>query len=116
MYRIRKIDLGTVAIYSFFVFLIVSLIFVVPIGLIGMLVSNFIASQTSPMIPTESSFNPMTLFSGIFIFVMPVLYGIIGAIMNTVLAFIYNMLSIKLGGIKISLEKAERMMQVQPPH
>jgi hypothetical protein len=38
---------------------------------------------------------------------MPIIYSVMGTIMNTIIALIYNLLSLKLGGIKLSLRKIE---------
>jgi len=101
MYQLRKIDIGTVALYSFLMFLILSLIIFIPFGLIITLVSTLVPS-TGEM---ETEMFPF--FGGIFLIVVPLFYAVIATIMNVLMALLYNLLSLKLGGIKVSLEKIE---------
>ena len=99
MYQLKKIDIPTVALYSFLMFLILGLIFFLPLGLLISLISSMIPDTGMP----EQDFIPF--FGGIFIIIIPVFYAIIGMIVNVLIALLYNLLSIKLGGIKINLEK-----------
>jgi hypothetical protein len=104
MYQLKKIDLAGVALYSFIIFLIIGLLIFLPIGFISIIFTQFL-SRSEFYSPGHSSVYP--IFGGFFIILMPIIYGVMGTIMNTILALIYNLLSLKLGGIKISLENIE---------
>jgi hypothetical protein len=104
MYQLKKIDIATVALYSFLIFLILGLVIFLPLGILSFIFSNLLSRgdfyQHGP-----SHFFPV--FGGIFLLLMPLAYGIIGMIINTLIALLYNLLSIKLGGIKVQLDKIE---------
>lgn len=102
MYRLKKIDLATVAIYSFIMLFILSLLFVIPFGIIIAIINTVVPENA---FPTHYGPNPFFLFGGIFIFILPVFYAVFGTIVNVLIALCYNLLSIKLGGIKLSLKK-----------
>ena len=99
MHQIKRIDIGSVALYSFLMLLLLGLIIFLPIGLIFSIVSSFV--------PHSDEFGPfiMPFFSGIFIFLIPLFYAIAGTITNVIIVAVYNLLSVKFGGIKVDLEK-----------
>ena len=97
MHKIKSFDLGSIALYSFLMYLILGLIIFLPIGFIMTLVSSFIPSD-----PTFD-FSVLPFFSGIFLILIPIFYSIFGTMINLVIALIYNLLSKKLGGLKIEL-------------
>jgi hypothetical protein len=99
MYQLKKFDLGTVAIYSFLMLLILSFIIFLPFGLFFTLLSGFLPESG------EMEREVLPFFGGIFIIVMPLVYAGVGTIMNVLMALLYNLLSIKLGGIKFNMEK-----------
>jgi hypothetical protein len=52
------------------------------------------------------SFFDRRFLEGVVTFVLaPILYGVLGAIVNALMAWIYNMVAARLGGIEISLEE-----------
>lgn len=102
MYHLKKIDIGSVALYSFLMFLILGFIFILPFGLIGVFISNFVQEAG---FPNQPGTDPFSFFSGIFIIILPLFYAIFGTIMNIIVALVYNLLSIKLGGLKFSIHK-----------
>ena len=106
MFQIKKIDVASVALYSFIMFLILGLLIFLPLGLMFSLISSFI--------PDSGEFDSemLPIFSGIFIIIIPIFYAVFGTIMNVIIVFIYNLLSMKFGGIKIQLEKTEHIGQV----
>ena len=106
MFQIKKIDIASVALYSFIMFLILGLLIFLPLGLMFSLISSFI--------PDSGEFDSemLPIFSGIFIIIIPIFYAVFGTIMNVIIVFIYNLLSMKFGGIKIQLEKTEHIGQV----
>jgi hypothetical protein len=106
MFQLKKIDIGSVALYSFIMFLFLGLIIFLPLGLMFSLISNFIPDTEE----LGSGFLP--IFSGIFIIIVPLFYAVFGTIMNVIIVLIYNLLSIKFGGIKLTIEKLDDMGQV----
>ena len=105
MYKIKSFDLGSVLLYSFLMYLILGFIIFIPIGLIFSIVSNFI-TETGDF---DSSI--FTFFGGIFIILIPIFYAVAGSIMNAIIVLIYNLLSKKFGGIKLTVEKLDVMGQ-----
>ncbi len=100
MYQLKKINLGSVAVYSFVLILILGLLIMLPFGLVSMFVANFAPQQFPP--PRF----PFLFGAGLFFYlIFPVFYAIIGSIVNVILALIYNLISVPLGGIKFNLEK-----------
>lgn len=105
MFQLKKIDIGSVALYSFIMFLILGLIIFLPLGLMFSLISSFIPDAgefESEMIP---------IFSGVFIIIIPLFYAVFGTITNVIIAFVYNLISLKFGGIKLTVEKLNEMGQ-----
>ena len=101
MYKLKKIDIASVALYSFIMFLILGLIVFLPMGLLFSVISSFV--------PQSDEFSPFIfpVFSGIFLVLIPIFYAVFGTITNVIIAAIYNLISIKFGGIKIELNKEE---------
>lgn len=104
MYRIKHFDLPSVALYSFILIFIVCLLFIIPFGLIF---SYFAKLAQNNMPGFEEQFFPFMNFGFLFFFIITIVYAVIGAIVNTIIALIYNLLSLKLGGIKVTLDKVE---------
>lgn len=102
MFQLKKIDIATVALYSFLIFFILGIIIFIPFGLLGIFMSHLLSYGEWRHIAPHNFFP---IFGSIFILVMPIFYGIIGMIVNIFITLIYNLLSIKLGGIKVQLEK-----------
>jgi ABC-type polysaccharide/polyol phosphate export permease len=102
MYQIKKVDIGSVALYSFILYLILTFIILLPIGLVFSLISNFIPDSG------ELETGILPFISGIFLLVLPVFYAIIGTVINVIIVAIYNLISKKFGGIKFELEKANK--------
>ncbi len=109
MYQLRKIDLGTVALFSFLMFLILSLIFFLPFGIIMSVISNFLPETGPPQL------GMFRFFGGFFVILIPVFYAVFGTIINVIIALCYNLLSIKLGGIRFTLEEIGRIEEVKAP-
>jgi ABC-type polysaccharide/polyol phosphate export permease len=106
MYKIKSFDLGSVLLYSFLMYLILGLLIFVPLGLIFSIISNFI--------PDGNEFNS-TIFpflGGIFLFLIPIFYAVAGSIVNAIIVLIYNLLSKKLGGIKLEIDKVDNQEKV----
>ena len=101
MYKIKRIDIGSVAIYSFIMFLILGLIVFLPLGLLFSMISSFV--------PQSDEFSPFVfpIFSGVFLLLIPIFYAVFGTIANVIIAAVYNLISLKFGGVKIELDKVE---------
>ena len=106
MYQLKKIDIGTVALYSFLMFLILGLLILIPFGLFFSIMSSLLPERGG--IQSEA----FPFFGGIFIILIPIFYAVFGTIMNVLIVLFYNLLSLKLGGIKFNLEKIEELGQI----
>ena len=103
MYRIKHFDLGTVALYSFVMTLIISLIIMIPFGLILSAVGDL--AQDS--MPGGNEMFPFAQYGVLFFILIAIVYSVLATIIYTIIALLYNLLSLKLGGIKIDVEKIE---------
>ncbi|MBK7105130.1 MAG: hypothetical protein IPH62_07595 [Ignavibacteriae bacterium] len=102
MYQIKKFDIGSVALYSFILYLILTFIILLPIGLFLSFVSNFIPNSD------ELETGVLPFISGIFILILPIFYAVIGTVINVIVVAIYNLISKKFGGIKFELENVNK--------
>ncbi len=106
MFQLKKIDVSSVALYSFIMFLIISLILIIPFGLFFTFLSSVIPESSE--YPSEA----FSIFSGVFIIILPLFYAVMGTIVNVLVALLYNALSKKFGGIKLTVEKLDEMGQI----
>ena len=106
MYKLKRIDIGTVALYSFIMLLILSLLFILPFGILVIIINKFIPSSGQP---EPNLFN---MFGGLFIIIMPIFYAVFGTIMNVLIALCYNLLSLKFGGIKFEVIKLGQLEEM----
>ena len=104
MYKIKHLDLGTVALYSFIMTLIIFLLLFIPIGLF---VATMMQLAQDSMPGLEQEMFPFADFGLLFFVIIALAYSVVATIFNTIIALIYNLLSLKLGGIKVSVEKVE---------
>ena len=102
MYRIKRFDLATVALYTFVMTFIISLIFMIPLGLFISAMGEM-AQQSMP--GYGDSFFSIADFGILFFIFLAVAYSVFATIIYTIIALLYNLISIKLGGIKIDVEK-----------
>lgn len=98
MVRIKSFGVLQTAKLAAILYFISSAIFVIPIMLI-----SFIAGSSSGI--PGSGFGAM--FSGVFLIIMPILYGIFGFIFVAIGCLLYNVIAKFVGGIEIELEKFE---------
>ncbi len=101
MFAVKKIDLGSVALYSFLIGYILTFVFAF---IIWSLLS--IMPLLTPTMETQ-----MGLFKSmgfLFVIFIPVFYGIVIALTNVILALIYNLLSRYFGGIKVELTQIQK--------
>ena len=110
MFSLKSIDIASLALYSFLMYLILGLIIFLPLGFFFSIVSNFL--------PDTGEFDSMILpfFGGIFLILIPLLYAVFGTIMNVIIVIIYNLLSKKFGGIKIELSRDNQIDQAVGQH
>jgi len=104
VYRIKHFDLGTIALYSFVMTLIISLIIMIPFGLILSAVGDL--AQDSMQGYGDEMF-PFAQYGVLFFILIAIVYSVLATIVYTIIALLYNLLSLKLGGIKIDVEKIE---------
>ncbi len=98
MHRLKKIDLGSVAIYSFLMIFIIMFV-----------ILSFFYLISKLFVPTEFFEASQIPFGGSFLFFifLTLLYSIIAAVVNVIVVFIYNLLSTRIGGIKIELSEMD---------
>lgn len=107
MYKLKSIDIGSVIIYSFLMYLILGLIIFLLLGLLVSAISTFL--------PDTSDFDSTILpfFGGVFILLIPIFYAVLGSVVNAVIVLLYNLISKKFGGIKIELENLDQIESEQ---
>lgn len=101
MYKIKSFDIGSVALYSFLLYLILGLIILLPLGLVMSVLSGFMQNTG------EFDSGIFSFLEGIFILIIPIFYAVLGTIFNLVIVVIYNLLSKKFGGIKVEIENVD---------
>ena len=99
MYQIKKVDLPTVALYSFLLFFIMALLFFLPFALLITIIGNTVPELEG------AAFGFIPFFSGIFLLIIPVFYAVLATIMNVIIVLCYNFFAQRFGGIKIDLHK-----------
>ena len=102
MLVLNKLDLPSVALFSFLMIFVISLILSLPFVFIIIAVVNFMSEAGLPPLTYEDIFPA---FGWAYIIGISLLYAVIGTIINVLIALIYNLLSKKFGGIKVSLKK-----------
>ena len=106
MYQLKKIDLPTVALFSFLLFFIIALIFISPI----VLLMTMIGEAMPEVAGTEFDFIPF--FSGIFLLIIPLFYAVLATIINVIIVLCYNFFAQRFGGIKIDLHKVGELEKI----
>jgi len=104
MYKIKHLDLATVALYSFVMTLVIFIIILIPIGLF---MTSMMQLAQDSMPGLEQQMFPFANFGILFFLLIAIVYAVFATIVNTIIALIYNLLSMKLGGIKIKIEIVE---------
>jgi len=105
-YRLKKIDLGSVALYSLVFYTLFTLLALLPFILIFAFLSSIIPSDfTGQGLPLYG----FEYFGGIFIIVLAAGNVIFGTLINVLLALVYNLLSLKMGGLKFVLDDIEEL-------
>jgi len=97
MARISKIGIKQIFKFSFFFYLTITFIFVLPVALITFLVGS--TSKTQELFPFGGA-----VLGGLFFLILPVIYAVVGAIMVSISARLYNFIAKKVGGIEVEIE------------
>ncbi|HET8634037.1 MAG TPA: hypothetical protein VFL88_07800 [Gemmatimonadales bacterium] len=94
--RIRRFDVGQAAKVLGLLYLLLGVVFAVIFWLVG------------SMIPAAEKAQPgMAIFGGAMLLFLPILYGIVGAVMGAIASALYNMIASWVGGFEIELEGAD---------
>ena len=99
MYTLDSVGVKKIALISFIVGFVITGVFFLPFAFFSFLFTN--GALNNP--PKPDAF-PFHIFKYFFFF-GPFLYGIMGAIMNSMIAIAYNIVAKKVGGIKISVTR-----------
>lgn len=94
MAQIKRFGVLQTAKFSAALYFVFSAVLILPLMLITTLVGA----------ASGQSGAPAAMFSGIFLIVMPFVYGILGFIFVAIGCLIYNLIASLIGGIEIELE------------
>ena len=111
MFQLKKIDLGSVAIYSFILYLILSLLFMIPTWMFYTMVNRLMPG----MMGGQGQPSMFPFFGGFFFIILPSIYAFFGTIMNLIIAIAYNLISLKLGGLRFTVEKIGEFEDTKTP-
>ncbi len=96
MAELRKIGVFSVMKITFVAYALLGLL----IGIVVTLVSLFAAA----IIPATEGLGRSSLFFGpLAIIILPIFYGLLGALFSGLAALIYNLLASRLGGIQVMI-------------
>ena len=95
MYKLFKLNIHDVAVHSFFIYLILGLMFIIPLCVITTAVSDEAVSAG------YNSFFTSDVIPALLIFVFPFVYALLGTLLNTVLAILFNIFSKRSGGARL---------------
>jgi len=93
MRRIKRIGVLKTSLVAAIVLLFVSVIFVIPMGIIMALVSAFELSS-------------FAIWSIPLIFILPIFYGVFGFISTAIVCLVYNLVAKWTGGVEVETEPA----------
>jgi hypothetical protein len=91
-YEIKSLDIKKVAAISGVLHFCLTALLCIPMGIFMNL---------------NGAFPVSSLFMKLFIFLMPFIYGILGILIGALVAFVYNVLASKMGGLVVDLKKAK---------
>lgn len=102
MYKLMKLNIHDVALHSFVVYLVLGIIFLIPLGIITMTATDeAVSAGYEPFLSREA-------LPALLIFLFPFIYALLGTCINTLLALLLNFFSKKSGGININLESRSK--------
>lgn len=93
-YQMKSIKVLRTSAVAAVLYFILSFIIVIPIFLLGSVLSSFQNSSALPM-----------LGMGVVIFILPFVYGILGFILSVISCLLYNLVAKFMGGIAFTLEE-----------
>ena len=96
MAELRKIGVVSVMKLFFVVYFVLGFLVGLAITLVSVVMSSAFSSAAGNAIP-----GGMWLFGPLAVVVMPLLYGVIGALFSAIGALIYNLLAAYVGGIQV---------------
>ncbi len=102
MYQLKKLDLGSVALFTFLLTIVVYFLFCIPFALLMGLISSLAGKQAQAQTPFPLAGG---FFFVIFGIAMPIGVAIMQTAINLLMAALYNFFSKKFGGIKFEMEK-----------
>jgi len=111
MYRLKHLDLATVALYTFIMTLIGSLLLMLPFAVLISAIGDLAGNSMG----YGNDFFPFANMGILFFFLIALGYSVFATILYTLIALLYNLLSIKLGGIKIAVEKESDAPVIEQP-
>ncbi len=88
---IKKFGVLQIAKIMGMVYFLTSAIFMIPFGLLSLVVGM-------------SEFSPLGFGGVITFFILPILYGIVGFVFGAIGAFVYNLIAQWIGGIEVVIE------------
>ena len=102
MFKLIKLNIHDVATHSFVVYLILGIIFIIPLAIITTAVSSPTPSQGN------DPFFSSDVIPALIIFIFPFVYALLGTLLNTVLAVLYNMFFMKSRRVAYNLKGGTR--------
>jgi putative exporter of polyketide antibiotics len=106
MFELKKVGVLSLAKISAFIMAIIGLLLGCLYALMGVWMNKLISGMT-PEMQAKAGIEPGMgmLFGPWAILILPIVYGIIGLISGLFGGWLYNIISSKIGGIKIELSK-----------
>lgn len=92
--RIRRLGVGQMAKVMGALYFLIGILFAAIMGLFG------------SMIPTAGE-DSASLFGGMFLIALPLIYGFFGVVSGALIAWLYNIVAGFTGGLEMELEGAE---------
>lgn len=92
--RVSPVQLGIVLAV---LYALISLVLVIPLGALSMMSNAFMQQHGVHSVGAS-------LFTGAFLFLMPVIYAVLGFVGGVIVAVIYNVVASFTGGIEVTVE------------
>ena len=105
MKRIKRFGVFQTAKVAAIIMFFVSLIFILPVALIAGL-----ASGLANVAGVDGPFSFFPFIGGLFLIILPFIYGIFAFISTAIGCLVYNFIASKTGGIEMEFETVEEPM------
>ncbi len=102
MAKIKRIGIKQTAKFATVFYFLISFVFILPIFLITLLVGGLGEAQDA--LPLGG-----TVFGGVLLLLLPVLYALLGGIMVAIGSVLYNLVAKITGGIEVEIDSPEQM-------